>query len=161
MTSVVYFIEGPIGIKIGFSGDLRARFHSLKLEYGDDLKILGVIEGDEALEAELHERFAKYRVGKKEWFAKHSEIYTYVQTQSSPDYKPYLYKKYAAVNIPYSTYRILLFLSNVTGSAMPNLITEMLLEQYPGVEELANSYWDTVRNIDPGNGKISNNQYKT
>ena len=161
MTSVVYFVEGPIGIKIGYSGDLRARFHSLKLEYGDDLKILGVIEGAAALEAELHKRFTEYRVRKKEWFCKLPEIYAYIEAQASPDYKPYLYKKYAAVNIPYSTYKILIFLNSVTGNAIPNPITDMLMEQYPGVEELANSYWDTVRNIDPGNGKVSNNQYET
>jgi hypothetical protein len=111
MNGVVYFIAGPLGIKIGFTRDLRTRFHTLKLEFGQDIEILGVIEGSMELEAMLHNRFAKHRVYKREWFTKHLEIYSFIQSQASPDYKPYLHKKYAAVNIPFSTYRLLILLS--------------------------------------------------
>lgn len=158
MTSAVYFIEGPIGIKIGFSSHLRARFHSLRLKYGDELRILGVIEGGIEVESELHKRFAKHRVYKKEWFAKHPDIYAYIQSHASPNYTPYLRRKYAAINIPYSTYRLLLVLNQATGNSIQNIINDAVLERYPGIDILTREYWDAIRRIDPGNRKTASTE---
>jgi hypothetical protein len=107
MKTVVYFIEAAPGIKIGYSGDHRARLYPLKLKYGQDIKIPGVIEGNTELETALHKHFDQ-----------HAEIYSYIQSHASQDYTPYLYNKYAVVNIPYSIYKLRLLLSEVSGEAV-------------------------------------------
>jgi hypothetical protein len=155
MNSVVYFIEGSLGIKIGYSGDLRTRIYSLKMKYGNDITVLGVIEGDRKVEASLHKRFAEHLVYEKEWFAKHQEIYSFIQSHATPDYMSYLYKKYVRVNIPFPTYKLLALLSEAIDDSIPEIITDLLFKQYPGIDVLAEEYWKKVRAIDPGKGNTN------
>lgn len=76
---VVYFIqrESDGAIKIGFSNKIKSRVANLKSTEEENLKILGIFEGDREKEKELHERFKDLRKH-KEWFAPGSAILDYL-----------------------------------------------------------------------------------
>jgi hypothetical protein len=74
-TSVVYFIQADKYVKIGTSTRLEERLKTIRRGEGkkphdcdtSDAKLLGTISGRYAEEADLHKRFAKWRVA-GEWF---------------------------------------------------------------------------------------------
>jgi hypothetical protein len=144
MKSVVYFIEGQIGIKIGCSTDLKTRFATLRSEYGSDLKILGVKVGGASLETKLQKRFAHHFIYKKEWFAKHPEIYKYIKKYTSPDFKPYFLK---AVPVSDSTYKYIQCLSKATGTPTDEIVLEAILGHYSGIDAVITEYHEAVRRI--------------
>lgn len=76
---VVYFIrEKSSGrIKIGYSKNFKSRINSLKTSSPGGLEILLVERGDLKREAELHQRFKKYRQH-GEWFDPGPEILKYI-----------------------------------------------------------------------------------
>ncbi|WP_241833369.1 GIY-YIG nuclease family protein [Streptomyces caatingaensis] len=63
--SLVYFIRNGNRVKIGTTTDLRRRIRTLALR---PEHVVLIERGGRELEREFHERFAKYRDGKTEWF---------------------------------------------------------------------------------------------
>ncbi len=82
---VVYFArindDGPI--KIGFSFNLRQRVYSLRAEFGQNLKIIGTIDGDRKVEKALHKRFSAVALG-QEWFDPAPELLQYISCHADP-----------------------------------------------------------------------------
>lgn len=70
----VYFVragEGPV--KIGIAIDPEARLRELQTGHYESLSLLRVVDGDWAVEAWLHARFAAARI-RGEWFRYSSEM---------------------------------------------------------------------------------------
>lgn len=61
---MIYFMQPITGgpVKIGCSQDVDARHRQLERHYGVPLAVLATMEGDEAKEKELHDRFAHLRL---------------------------------------------------------------------------------------------------
>jgi len=74
----VYFIETERFIKIGFSGSAKVRMWHLQTATPYDLKLLGVINGDEECEQCIHALFA-HRRHRGEWFRKSSGLLAYIE----------------------------------------------------------------------------------
>lgn len=80
--AIVYFIQsggerGPI--KIGTATNLGSRLSQLQVSTHRRLVVLGTIDGDERVEAQQHERFAKYHL-KGEWFRCAGTLAEFVKT---------------------------------------------------------------------------------
>lgn len=75
----VYFVCAPKSqlVKIGLAVDVQRRFAQLQAMSPEPIHLLGVIEGDRALECRLHRRFALNR-HHGEWFNLTSSIREYV-----------------------------------------------------------------------------------
>lgn len=77
---MIYFIQagekGPI--KIGLAERPTTRKKDLQTAHYDELRIIGVMEGDNKLEDELHFRFEAYRI-RGEWYKPEPVIYKYVE----------------------------------------------------------------------------------
>ena len=75
----VYFIKNPDTglIKIGRAKNVFQRIHKLIVEQKADLRILGVIDGYEWEENELHRKFAEFN-DHLEWFKPVDEILEYI-----------------------------------------------------------------------------------
>lgn len=69
----VYFIRSRQYVKIGVSVNPRARIATIQSSIPEPLEVLGIVEGDSALEAELHRRFADLRCH-GEWFRDDASI---------------------------------------------------------------------------------------
>lgn len=66
----VYFIQSqaPTGpIKIGYANNVQSRLSALQVSTHEELTLLGIVKGDEAVERKYHARFRAYRVS-GEWF---------------------------------------------------------------------------------------------
>jgi excisionase family DNA binding protein len=65
----VYFVRGRATglVKIGQTNDVDRRLRALQANSPDALELLGVIRSSEFQEAELHGRFARFRLH-NEWF---------------------------------------------------------------------------------------------
>ena len=78
-TEQVYFIQqgdnGPI--KIGYSADPQRRLQSLSTASPYPLRLLGVVDGDMALEQALHHRFADHQL-EGEWFAPTPDLLEFI-----------------------------------------------------------------------------------
>jgi len=76
---VVYFIQRPSdgAIKIGVSNSIRRRVYQLKIESGEDLKVLGIFAGDRKTEKELHAKFDDLRIV-SEWFTPDALLLEYI-----------------------------------------------------------------------------------
>lgn len=82
MMSVVYFLQRANGdIKIGTTTDFRNRLTALRHVYGE-LRLLGLMEGDESQERQLHEGFSRYRVD-GEFFEPHGDIIEFIHKRTS------------------------------------------------------------------------------
>lgn len=73
--SVVYFIRGHERVKIGYTTDLPRRLASLS--HAPDV-VAATVPGGRDLERRLHMRFARYRIGRTEWFHLNHEIEAYI-----------------------------------------------------------------------------------
>lgn len=75
----VYFLQNGRRklVKIGFSGDHTSRIGGIQSMNPDKLKLLATVPGSRRLEAELHKRFAKYRV-QGEWFSVEGALAAYI-----------------------------------------------------------------------------------
>lgn len=78
--SFIYFIKNERCevVKIGLSREPLKRLGQLQIGSVDPLQILGVLEGGEAEERALHERFSRYR-RRGEWFDFTGELKTFAQ----------------------------------------------------------------------------------
>lgn len=78
----VYFVADCSGrVKIGVTGrDVAERVNALQEGNADPLTLLATMSGGWPLEAELHARFAHYRL-RGEWFWFTSEIAHYIETR--------------------------------------------------------------------------------
>ncbi len=76
----VYFLKNGRRklIKIGFSSDHVSRIQNIQSSTPDHVKLLATLPGNRALEAELHKRFAKYRV-QGEWFRVEGALADYLE----------------------------------------------------------------------------------
>ena len=82
---VVYIIRAgnAHAVKIGWSGDLASRLRTLQCANAGKLKVLTTIPGDEGLEQQLHHRFAKSRIRRKnEWFRLTDDLRAYINSVS-------------------------------------------------------------------------------
>lgn len=75
----VYFIQPVDGgpVKIGKSEDPRKRLREIQTGHPAKLQIVGLIDGDESLERELHRKFAHLRL-EGEWFALENDLLEYI-----------------------------------------------------------------------------------
>lgn len=76
--SQIYFIEVEGFVKIGVSKNVIKRFRQISGASPFEPKLLGVMDGGHAKEAELHERFSRDRI-RNEWFRLGGEIREFVQ----------------------------------------------------------------------------------
>lgn len=84
---MIYFVEAHDHdvIKIGTTGDLASRLPGLRLEWGDSLRVLGVISGADREELILHSIFAAYHVpNTREWFYPGSPLLDFVGRFATP-----------------------------------------------------------------------------
>ena len=70
----VYFVRGPLGIKVGYSENVARRVAQLQTGSAARLKLLAVIpNGTREIEREFHELFARQQM-EGEWFRKTDAI---------------------------------------------------------------------------------------
>jgi hypothetical protein len=81
----IYFVRNGRRrrIKIGYTGDYRARISNLMTASGDELKLVALIRGSRQDEKALHYRFGDYWV-KGEWFKFEGELAEYVRSLPKP-----------------------------------------------------------------------------
>lgn len=148
----VYFIQrGEAGpIKIGHSGNPKARLAALKTASDQPLRMIGVMDGDKPDERRLHLRFADARL-EGEWFSPTEELVAYalsvggvsespVSADERPDWEiglemarerfadnPVALLKHFAAELPPSAFnRIIAFATAKMGNdAMQLLLTKM------------------------------------
>lgn len=87
MISVVYFVQIlekqraqkiQIGdIKIGTSANFHLRFYDHQRHYGR-LKLIGMIQGTQSDEHEIHQHFAAYRIKRTECFKPAQELLDFI-----------------------------------------------------------------------------------
>lgn len=79
---VVYFLRNGSRVKIGTTRNLRRRVESLSLALSD---VALVMLGSFDVEAEMHARYAPYRVsGDREWFDVWGELRTLLESAPAP-----------------------------------------------------------------------------
>jgi hypothetical protein len=69
---MIYFVrpeEGEDHIKIGYAASLTERLKGLRREYGCELHVLGVMDGDLGAERVLHDRFRDLRIERERFIA--------------------------------------------------------------------------------------------
>src|ERR1051325_9826576 len=81
----IYFIQSGEGgpIKIGISDDPDLRLRRLQTASCEQLKLLGVVPGDEAMERAYHARLAAHRI-RGEWFTATDEVLSCIPEKPSP-----------------------------------------------------------------------------
>jgi hypothetical protein len=81
---VVYFIKlrRAAQVKIGFTSSLKSRLRSLRTSSPDDPEVLLAINGTNALERDLHDRFAHIRRN-REWFDLTPEIAAFIKAEKA------------------------------------------------------------------------------
>lgn len=84
---MVYFVQPKNGgsIKIGWTRDLTRRWTALEKEFGEELVVLRVVEGDREHEQALHKRFAKHRIGKTEHFIPAKALLKYINSPNAKE----------------------------------------------------------------------------
>lgn len=76
---MIYFVQLASGaIKIGHTDDLDQRLAGLTSHYGGPVALLATMPGDPEKEAEIHERFAHLRFGRKEQFRPARELLDFI-----------------------------------------------------------------------------------
>lgn len=83
----VYFLLNKFdgAVKIGTTANPRQRLKALQCSHSQPLEILKVVEGGQELEAELHKKFADYRIV-GEWFKAHKTLMSYIKKLKQVDY---------------------------------------------------------------------------
>lgn len=76
---MIYFVKNGNDneIKIGYADNVKQRMCSLQTSNSNDLKLIGVMEGEKVVEQNIHERFAHLRV-RGEWFTLSDELRDFV-----------------------------------------------------------------------------------
>lgn len=77
---MIYFIKNVANgtIKIGFSDKPNKRLSELQTGSADKLVLIKAIDGDESVEAALHEQFALHRL-QGEWFSPADELIQFIK----------------------------------------------------------------------------------
>jgi hypothetical protein len=82
----VYFFQMMVGdnpIKIGSTGDVDQRYHSLKCMLPYEIKVLGILEKRSFdVERRLHQRFAASRL-KGEWFRPAPDLLRFIEERTT------------------------------------------------------------------------------
>jgi hypothetical protein len=83
---MIYFVGNKdIGrVKIGFTGDIRRRFSTIKMHSPVELEIFLFINGTQKYEKSLHEKFAKHKKH-GEWFDLCPEIIAFIEQHKKVD----------------------------------------------------------------------------
>lgn len=78
---MIYFIQPVDGgsIKIGKANSPPDRLRELQTGSPDRLKIIGMMQGDEATEYALHDLFARHRLD-GEWFSPDDDLTEFIET---------------------------------------------------------------------------------
>lgn len=75
----VYFILNNDKVKIGYTKNVKRRLKQLQTANGDNLILLGYIEGDKEVEHQLHQKFDTYRIRENgEWFIASEAIINFI-----------------------------------------------------------------------------------
>lgn len=75
---VIYFVQSGHGaVKIGFSHNPAGRISSIQGIAADEVRLLGLMEGDIDVERQLHKQFADCRI-RGEWFRPASELLAFI-----------------------------------------------------------------------------------
>jgi hypothetical protein len=80
--NIIYFARIGDEIKIGCCRDMKDRIRKLRYESGKIPEIIGVMDGDSAVEAKLHEEFKLHLVRGREWFAPAPRILLYIKVHT-------------------------------------------------------------------------------
>jgi predicted GIY-YIG superfamily endonuclease len=84
---MIYFVQcemdGPI--KIGFTDNVNRRMSALRSSNSEMLILLGVMEGDRALEKEIQKLFEKKQ---GEWFYPTPALYEYIRLNCDENLRP-------------------------------------------------------------------------
>lgn len=77
---MIYFIRGKESgkIKIGYSIHPGQRKRDLQTAHYEPLEVIGLLHGPPSLEAELHERFGRYRI-RGEWFKPGERLLAFIE----------------------------------------------------------------------------------
>jgi Meiotically up-regulated gene 113 len=82
---MIYFIQagenGPI--KIGLAIQPETRKKKLQTAHYEELRIIGILDGNEETEKQLHMQFAEYRI-RGEWFHPSHEILQFIDKNTQP-----------------------------------------------------------------------------
>lgn len=78
---MIYFVRNPQTglIKIGVTINLQTRMLQLRSAYRD-LELLGIMGGSFEEKTRLHERFARQRIRRTDWFRVCDELLAYIDT---------------------------------------------------------------------------------
>lgn len=77
---LVYFIRNGARVKIGWTTNLKARLSALSLPAGAAAL---TVPGGPDVEKAMHARFAKFRVGRTEWFEGAPELEAFIAARTS------------------------------------------------------------------------------
>ena len=84
----VYFLLDRVcgAIKIGYTGndDVTKRTSSIQTSSPHDLEVIGWVDGDPNLEAELHQKLSAHRI-RGEWFHPHPDVQEVIATRLCRD----------------------------------------------------------------------------
>ena len=128
MNGVIYFLEGAIGYKIGHTIELKTRLAYHRREFGE-IRVIAVLEGTKQEELSLHRRFKPYRVFRQEWYSKNEAILNYALQNGTTDYSPYVVERYTNLVVPRELHRQLLFLAQITGKSMSDVIAGLIAKE--------------------------------
>lgn len=83
----VYFLLNKFdsAVKIDITANPKQRLKALQCSHSQPLEILKVVEGGRELEAELHKKFADYKII-GEWFKVHKNLMSYIKKLKQADY---------------------------------------------------------------------------
>lgn len=92
---MIYFLQRADGaVKIGTTNQYHNRLYSLSLEFGN-LSLLGLMDGDRAVERQIHQMFPETQIGKSEWFLESEALSEYIRANThlsvppiAPNVKP-------------------------------------------------------------------------
>jgi hypothetical protein len=79
----VYFLKAQGLIKIGYSANVMRRVESVLSPFAEGGEVLGIIPGDRALEAFMHQKFAAFRTH-GEWFTPAEDILRFIAMLDAP-----------------------------------------------------------------------------
>lgn len=75
---IIYFIQANLGpIKIGVTGNLKARIASMNIDNHCDLTVLASVAGDQPTEQMIHRALFRHK-SKGEWFKPHAPVFEMV-----------------------------------------------------------------------------------
>lgn len=130
---MIYFLQ-PIGggrIKIGTTIQLSYRLKQLASEFGDDLEVLAIIDGDRPEERQLHRKFAHLRtVG--EWFEPGDDLLGFIRSEGKPWDGTDPRNQYRIIKIDKATADMAAFVAHCRRQSLQEYLTDLCRETIQG-----------------------------